>query len=497
MAVATAIAAMTVAVGMSTAIVTQNQVALRAAPRDSAQQQAVLWPGEMLEIRGERMNYLQVYDHKRERAGYVRADQLRRTGFAETEAPELLSVVRFVRDTPGAEALGIGYAAAYLKAAPAAAVNGDGGIEALDALGTMVDRLAQRASNGALASKAAETALAAHLEVAAQYGVKFSNFETNGRMQMCYDGEVYRRVLSMPANPEQKARAALSLTKTECANPDMQPLERARLDAWRADVLNRVEDANLPAYLKNRVRMRRAAVWSALAFERAKLGDAAAAGGVVLPGNADSMVQRAIAELSGVAKLELTDEDQSAYNDAAMLANANRWAAVPLPASAPKSRLPEIAVMPGQAGESCVALVDAGHDLKQPLAKRCTYGLVWTASATRNREGNALALAVQPMIGWREMWVFRKTADGWAINVLPPATTAPETGYAEFAGWVPGGKQVLVARESRGEGKYRHSFEIVNLDTLATERRSDDAGSLGALQRWQDPSWKRQSMSMR
>ncbi len=96
------------------AIITQDQVALRAAPRDAAQQQALLAIGETVEVRGERLDYLQVYDHKRERGGFVRASQLRRTRFSPAEAPELLSVLRFVRDTSGAEALGISLAAANI-----------------------------------------------------------------------------------------------------------------------------------------------------------------------------------------------------------------------------------------------------------------------------------------------------------------------------------------------------------------------------------------------
>jgi hypothetical protein len=54
------------------AIVTQDQAGLRAAPRESAAQHAVLWQGDSLEIRGAKGDYLQVYDHRRERAGYVR-----------------------------------------------------------------------------------------------------------------------------------------------------------------------------------------------------------------------------------------------------------------------------------------------------------------------------------------------------------------------------------------------------------------------------------------
>jgi hypothetical protein len=104
---------------------------------------------------------------------------------------------------------------------------------------------------------------------------------------------------------------------------------------------------------------------------------------------------------------------------------------------------------------------------------------------------------VQPMEAWRELWLFRKEAGGWRVDVLPPSPAGPEIGYAEFAGWVPGGRQVLVAREARAEGKYRRSFEVVRLDSLATERQSPDPTALGPFQRWQDPAWKRATVSVR
>ena len=131
-----------------TGIIVRDQVSLRAAPRDSAQQQALLWQGEAVEIRGERMDYLQVWDYRRERGGFVRANQVRRTQLTAAETPELLAILRFVRETAGAEALGIGVAAAFIQAAPADVLQGESGVEVLDALGTVAERLARRASAG-------------------------------------------------------------------------------------------------------------------------------------------------------------------------------------------------------------------------------------------------------------------------------------------------------------------------------------------------------------
>lgn len=124
--------------------------------------------GDTLKVRGEKQDYLQVYDHRRERAGYVRASQVRRTSLTEAEAPELLAVARFVCDTPGSEAMGIALVVAYIKAAPAQAIDA----EPFDILGTLADRLARRAST---ASKAQETSVAAHIEVAKSYGVVFNS----------------------------------------------------------------------------------------------------------------------------------------------------------------------------------------------------------------------------------------------------------------------------------------------------------------------------------
>src|SRR5215467_4905894 len=128
-----ALASLANAAPLSAAIVMQDRAVLRSTPRESGQQQAVLWQGETVEVRGERLDYLQIYDHRRERAGFVRASQVRRVELA----PE---------------------------AAPADVLGGPDGIDVLDALATMADRLARQASSASPRSKAAGEALAAHLD---------------------------------------------------------------------------------------------------------------------------------------------------------------------------------------------------------------------------------------------------------------------------------------------------------------------------------------------
>jgi hypothetical protein len=468
------------------AIVTQDQSALRAAPRDSAAPQAVLWQGDSLEIRGEKGDFLQVYDHRRERAGYIRATQVRVQSLQPEAAPELMAVVRFLKDTPGSEALGISYAAAYLRAAPAEGIGG----EVFDAIGGMADRLARRAS-GNRPGPAGEL-VAAHLDVVARYGVTMNAFERDGQMQLCATGEASRRVMALPSTDAQKASAALILTRHECVPPTLPPSERFALDQWRAELLDRIDTAKLPDVTKNRVNLRKAGVWASLAWQRARrpeLGDAAVR----------EAASQAIDALARVNKADLMESDAAAWNDAAIRVGASRWGAIPaaLPTPEGKPHRLSVAVSPGRPGETCVHLVDAKHGPANPLFTRCTYGIVWTASAAAHPQGNALALAVQPLDTWREMWVFRQGEKGWEVDVAPPANDTAGIGYVEFAGWVPGSSELLAARESRVAGRYQRSFEVMSTVTLETKKKADKPGSLGTFYRWQDAVWKGGTVALR
>lgn len=472
MVAATAAAALTALV-----IVTQDRTALRAAPNAAAATHGQLWQGEVLEVRGTRLDHLQVYDYKRERAGYVRASQVRVVAEGEAQAPELKSVMRFLRDTPGSEALGMAYVAAYLKSAPAETIDA----EPFDALGVMAERLAQRASSSAAPS----TATSAHMEVVAQYGVKFASYETRTGMRICYDGEAFQRVVWMGAGrstPDQRARAVLALTRHDCIDGAMHPGDRHAYDRWRAELLDGLspaETARLDEMTKNRLRMRRAGVWSALAFSQSRRGEPSR-----------PAAERAVAELAAVNKSELGDEESADYQDAAVRVGAVRWAAAP-----PAAGLPPLRVQPGEPGQTCVVV--AGTDKAAAATQRCTWGSVFPASARQSPDGRVITLGVQAMEGWTELWIWRRQAEGWTISVLPPTTATPALGYAELAGFVPGNCKLLVAREARIENRHVRRFELLDIETMTVEKSGSSSQQVAGFGQWADPAWKRGTLALR
>ena len=486
------------------ALVAIERLALRAAPREGAAALAELTQGDLLEVRGQRLDHLQVYDHRRERAGFVRSDAVRRIDLAPAQADELLAVLRFLRNAPGQEALGIAYVAAYLQAAPAARI----GAEPFDALGTMAERLARRAATSPQAGERSDRAVA-QLDAVAAYGVRFVTLEREGRLHTCYDGEAFQRVLALGPDAAQQARAMLALTRHDCVDPMLTPAARAAHDAWRADLLDRPWPQGyneVPAVLKNRLHLRRAGLWAARAHQLARLSRPTQAA-----------AERALAELATVDKSEFTDEDQIEYADAAIRVGAVRWAALPavVPAATDvAARALRLVTRPGtEPGQTCVQLLQAesaGQSHGQGanagprlLTERCTFGTVWTSSASVRPGGEALALSVQPLEGWTELWLFRPEsattqASPWRVDVLPPAAAAPGLGYVEFAGWVPGAQpRVLVARESRIEGRLSRRFEVLALDTLDPVKQASTPNLLVAFGQWSDAQWRRRTVALR
>jgi hypothetical protein len=457
------------------AIVALDNSPLRPSPRATATQVTALWQGEVVEVRGEHGDYLKVWEHRRERGGYIKRNAVRSIGLSEADAPELLAVLRFLRDRPGSEALGISYGAAYLKAVPARALTA----EPFDAIARMAERLADAASGNAHRLPDA----GAHLEVVRQFGIRMHNFERNGRMLVCYDGELYRRVLSQQrATAEERAHAALGLTRPDCIDPNLGPLLRAALDEERGALLDRIDVQELSAMTKSRLRARRAGVWASIAYARARKG--AASG---------PAAQRALAELLAVQEKDLGEDRQAEYVDAVMRVNAVRWAAV-----TPTTQTGSLTLhaTPGEPGQTCIALDSALRRRAAPLVQRCTYGIVWMASVQAIPEAPALVVAVQPLENWRELWVFHQKAGAWAIDVLSPGADEPESGYIEFAGYVPGTRRLLVAREVKNRGRVHRRFEVLQIDDLALVRHASTPDLLRDFGRWQDIAWRRDTLAL-
>ena len=466
---------MILALAAALAIVVQDHASVRTAPRSSATELTTLWQGDVLEIRGESAGYLEVYNYRRERGGYLKSEAVRPVAFNEANAPELLAILRFLRDTPGSEALGISYGAAYLKAVPTPALTA----EPFDAIARMAERLADDASG----SDTHLTDVAAHIDVIEQFGIHMRTFERNGRMQVCYDGELFHRVLSMAnATSEERAHAVLGLTRPDCIDSNIGPVQRASFDNERSELLDTIEASDLSAMTGSRLRARRAGVWASITFEQARRHE--------LPALA---AQRALTELLAVNPNDLGYDRRSEYVDAVVRVGAIRWAAItPAPQMGPLT----LSATAGDLGQTCIALEDARRPRNTSLVRRCTYGIVWMASAHAIPQGPAFVLAVQPLESWRELWVFHQSAGTWVIDVHSPGTDDPDEGYVEFAGLTPRTRRLLIAREVKDHGRFQRRFEGLRLDDLALVQQASAPELLPDFGRWQDVAWRRDTLAL-
>jgi hypothetical protein len=467
---------MILAIAATLAIVVRDHTPIRAAPSSSAAELTVMSQGDVLEIRGEQAGYLKAYNYRRERGGYLRSDTVRPVGLTEADAPPLLAVLRFLRDSPGSEALGISYGAAYLKAVAPRALTA----EPFDAIAQMAERLADAASG--IGNHGADSA--AHREVVEQFGIRMRSFERGGRMQVCYDGEMFRRVLAQAgASSEERAHAALGLSRPDCIDPELGPAQRAALDDERRAWLDEINEQELSPVTKSRIHVRRAAVSASIAYEQARRGDSPRAA-----------AERALSELLAAKANDLREDQRVEYQEALVRVSAVRWAV-----SSPVSQAGplQLTLAPGAPGQMCITLTDNRSGGGAPLARRCTYGIVWLASAQNILKGPALVLAVQPLESWRELWVFHKKAGAWTVDVLSPGADEPEQGYVDFAGFAPGTRRLLIAREVRERGRVRRHFEELRLDDLALVRRASSPDLLRDFGWWQDVAWRRETLALR
>jgi len=484
------------------ALVADDPAVLRNAPRDDAPAQATLWRGDWLEVRGETAGFLRVYDHRHERPGYIRPTIVRVHKLEAASTPELVAVVRFLRDAGGSESLGIGYAALALRAAPAGADT----TEILAAIGTMAERLARRAS--ALRADGKNATLTAHIEVAESYGVKFRSVDVAAtgnvigasaqRTRLCYDGEAWEGVLAArTAAPIERARAALFVAGRRCEDRGTLALAPVEARAWndrRIQVLQSIEypvESALQAAVLGRLRLRRAEAFAWRAFDEARRGN---------------LEPAARAEAAAVRELALTDrgvlapEDGDLYEDVAIRVAASRWATEPEQKPSGKRNV-DVVFAPRDEGETCVRVVQPTAAGKtRTLGERCTYGLVWKNALRWAPSGSIATIAVQPLAAWTEVWVLRRGGDGaWSLETLTPATADPDNavGYVEAAGFSPDGAHLLVVREARAGAQVTRRFQVVGATTLVVEKWAAHVDKLGAFKRWSAPSWRAGTLALR
>ena len=148
---------------------------------------------------------------------------------------ELLAVARFVRDTPGTEAMGIAF------------VNlSEGSTGDRHRCRTVRHSWhAGRPSGTACIGRqqGARGLLSAQVDTARHYGIGFIDIERDGRVRLCYEGEAFRRVLAL-SNRMSSVPAALAITRSDCIDPTLLPSKRQAVDQWRAEVLDRLTSAN-------------------------------------------------------------------------------------------------------------------------------------------------------------------------------------------------------------------------------------------------------------
>ena len=330
-------------------------------------------------MRGGRLDHLQVWDHRRERGGFV--DACRRCGRTGLEPkptrPTCRRCCASCATSPAAEALGIGVAAAYLKAAPAARWR-RGRRRAVRRA-----RHAGRAAGAARVGRHPSTALSrgptsrpasretapAHLDVVPRYGVALRSFERDGALHHLLRR---RRVPPRPRDAPRPRRAAgaraLALTRPDCIDPALAAAANgSALDGWRSRrprPHRRRAGVALPRAPKNRIAH----------APRRRLG-----GDRLRPrarGRAGCCGKRrpARARRARRHRRDALADDDVAARPRRRSASARRAGRPMPPPSHPATRnAAPSSPDPGEPGQTCVALLEMRRiRCRAALVKRCT-----------------------------------------------------------------------------------------------------------------------------
>jgi hypothetical protein len=416
-----------------------------------------------------------------------------------------------LRDQPGNEELGIAYATLARSlgaAAPLASAEDAGVARPLlgagdpldDAIAAMTDRLARRASQ---TRAVPDPSLAVALDSVAAHGVKLIALEREGHVIYCSDGEAEARTLAH-GDASERARAALLLTQSRCGDPSAPPRRQLEWNEWRAEIAGRAEPADAAPELGVKLRLRRAEIWSQLAFLR----------------TADEQREAALAAQRELALADhglLAEDDQSQFDEASVRVAAARWPAAVESAPARDSAAPEAAEAhaPGFRLKRAPELGRGGIELFAERADATEAGrsllsipssaVPQLASFDSSPAGRAAALVVQPLASWSELWVFHPIKQGrgksattaWVRSVLVPAATEPGVGSVECAGFTPKGKSMLVVRQAMVNGKLQRTFQELSLDSLRVLAQSDHVEGVRAFARWASPTWRAQTTALR
>ena len=471
-----------------------------ARPGDGAPAQAILYRGDWLEVRGEVPGFLKVWDHRRERGGYVRPTSVRVHRLSEACGGGAGAVVRFLRDAAGFESLGIGYAALYMKVAPAAAAGparvgggagrpgGDGRAARAARLGTAPggrDRARRRAGRPG------------------RRGRELRRRLSPLRARRAHGGLLRRRRL--------RARAAAAGRPASCAPAPRWPSPAAAASipaprsaqrrAWndaRLDILAALDPALASGAGCRASPPTACACAPPKPWPRRPTTRPPRAG---RPPRARSRAPNPCASWPSSTAARLAPEDLPRLRGGRPARGGHPLAGRAARASARRrpspSRSPRAA--PARPACACVRPDRPAPRPSSPCDRALHLGVVLPAS-----------LRLAPSAARWRRWPSRRCRPGpssgssaptrrprLARDVVPPGPGEPgqDIGYVELAGFSPDGRRLLVARELRTAARLTRRFELLG----ARQPPSSTGPAPRPLPpaRWASPTWRQSTLALR